>query len=129
MNVCKCLFVLFLSCLAIACGGDKPGKNGVLQVNKMKLVMWDIMQVDEYANSFLVKDSSINIPVASGKMYQKVFGLHKVSEKEFYTSFNFYRSHPNYFKILIDSISAYGNRNRDSGFYESRQKLPIELAK
>jgi hypothetical protein len=129
MKVCKGFFVVFLSCLALACGGDKPGKNGVLPVNKMKTVMWDVMQVDEYANTFLVKDSSINIPVASGKMYQQVFGLHKISEKEFYTSFNFYRDHPNYFKILIDSISAYGNRERDSGYNRSRMTLTIDSAR
>ena len=129
MNVWKCLFVLCLSCFALACGGDKPGKNGVLPVNKMKLVMWDIMQVDEYAGTFLVKDSNLNIPVTSGKMYQKVFGLHHVSEQEFSSSFNFYRSHPEYFRILLDSLSAYGNRERDSAFNRIHQTPTLDTAK
>ena len=91
--------------------------------------MWDIMQVDEYAGTFLVKDSNLNIPVASGKMYQKVFGLHHVSEQEFSSSFNFYRSHPEYFKILLDSLSAYGNRERDSAFYRIRETPTLDTAK
>jgi hypothetical protein len=110
--------VFCFSCFALACGGDKPGKNGVLPVNKMKLV-----------GTFLVKDSNLSIPVASGKMYQKVFGLHHVSGQEFYSSFNFYRNHPEYFKILLDSLSAYGNRERDSAFYQKHQTPILDSVK
>ncbi len=110
--------------LAPSCGGDKPGKNGILAVNKMKDVMWDIMQVDEFASSYLSKDSSLDLTPESGKLYKKVFGLHNISSSQFYKSFDFYRHHPAYFKTLLDSVTAMGNRERDSSFYRSRKLTP-----
>ena len=124
MNNFQRLFLCLLTiALLVSCGKDEPGKNGILTINKMKLVMWDVMQVDEFANTFMVKDSLLNIPKESGKMYEKVFGIHNVSSQQFYSSFDFYRKHPRYFKILLDSVSAFGNRERDSGLYKSRPVL------
>ena len=117
-------FVSILLSIAISCKQEKPGKDGILTVNEMKIVMWDIIQVDEFAAAYLKKDSLLNIPKESGLLYQKVFALRKINSKQFFDSFDFYKKHPDYLKVLIDSLYSYGNRERDHSFSRPRQNPP-----
>jgi hypothetical protein len=120
-------FLVFLLCISFGCKQQKPGKNGILTVNEMKVVMWDIIQVDEFAAVYLRKDSLLNIPKESAVMYEKVFALHKVSGKQFFDSFDFYKKHPEHFRVLVDSLAVYGNRTRDSSVYKPKQPPPGKI--
>lgn len=117
------LFIFFL----FSCGQQKPGKNGILSVNAMKLVMWDMVQTDEFANIYVRKDSTLNIKKETDTLYQKVFTLHKIDSTRFFKSFDFYKKHPSNYKILMDSLYAYANRERENRFYINKgvQKAPI----
>ena len=86
-------YTLFVS-IFIACSGNKKP----LPVQKMKVV----------------KDSTIVIKKENIALYNKIFDLHKISKDEFYNSYNYYENHPNEMKILLDSISAYGIKKRDT---------------
>ena len=101
-------------------GCSNNESSNVLPVNKMKLVLWDLLQADEFSIRNFQKDSSLNINAQTNLLYQKVFSLHKVDGKDFFQSFDFYKTHPDQFKVLLDSVSSYGNRQRDSTFYKSR---------
>lgn len=114
------LFLVFCLC---SCWQAKPGKNEVLSINSMKLVMWDMIQADEFATSYIPKDSTHNLQIETNRLYQKVFVLHKIDSLKFFKSIDYYKKNPGDYKILMDSLSAYANRERDNRFYLNHDTL------
>jgi hypothetical protein len=98
--------------LLMAC---KTGSK-VLPVDTMKLVIWDLLQVDEFATVYLAKDSSRNILDSSRLLYAKVFAIHKVDQQQFFESLTWYRANVDQFKVLIDSVGVYSARQREERF-------------
>jgi hypothetical protein len=92
-----------LSFVLTACSSN-PVPKGIIAPEKMEKIVYDIMQTDEYINSFLYKDTTLDIKKERSIYYEKVFKLHNTNRKEFYTSFKYYRQHPDIQKILFDSL-------------------------
>jgi hypothetical protein len=109
-----------------SCWQAKPGKRDILSINNMKLVMWDMIQADEFAPVYIAKDSTRNLKKETKLLYQKVFALHKIDSARFYKSFDYYKAHPEDYKILLDSLSAFANRERDNRFYMNRVDRPVK---
>ena len=84
----------------------------ILSEPEMQKVMWDIMLVEEYANIKTARDSIKNIDNDRLNLYLKVFQLHNISKEDFKASFKYYSSKPNLMKIVFDSLSARGERER-----------------
>ena len=103
-------YILALLTILIACNSNKQ----LLPIQKMKVVMWDMVNADEWMKLAAVKDSTIILKKENIALYNKVFALHKISKDEFYTSYSYYQNHPNEMKILLDSIAAYGVKQRDT---------------
>ena len=103
-----------------SCGGERPGKGDILSINEMKQVMWNMIQVDEFAASYIGKDSTLDLKKETGKLYQKVFVLHKIDSAHFFKSFKYYKEHPDDYKILLDSLTAFGIRERENRFNNNR---------
>ncbi|MEO7312499.1 MAG: DUF4296 domain-containing protein [Chitinophagaceae bacterium] len=116
--VCLVLIVI-ISCKS----GGVPGN--VLPVDEMKVVMWDVLQADEYANYAVTKDSSKNVKQETLRLYSKVFALHKISGDDFGRSYKYYREHPAMEKLLLDSIQVYGNKMREANYQRVKFELPI----
>lgn len=107
----KYLFCVMLMLALIACGTeDKEIPENVMPVDKMKLVMWDLLQAGNYATIQKEKDTSIK-QFNTAYMAQ-VLQLYKISKDDFFKSFDYYQTHPELNKILFDSINAYSQRKR-----------------
>ncbi|MES2648587.1 MAG: DUF4296 domain-containing protein [Bacteroidota bacterium] len=109
-------YLLLLICL-FGCRRERPGKEGILSVNDMKKVMWDMVQADEFAGSFVKKDSVLDLTKETNLLYQKVFALHKIDSARFFKSFYYYKQNPGHYKVLMDSLFALSNRERENRFY------------
>lgn len=119
---------IFMVCLALfACKGSTDVPNNILGYDQMKETIWDLAQVDEFAATYLIRDSSKNIHKESLVLYQKVFALHKISNDEFTKSYAFYKSHPLQEKILMDSLSQFSGRQRDAVQRYVTPTLPKKL--
>ncbi|HLL43765.1 MAG TPA: DUF4296 domain-containing protein, partial [Segetibacter sp.] len=81
-------------------------------VDKMQKVVYDLMQVDEYLNNFVIKDSLADIKKKRSIYYEQVFNLNNTNRKEFYTSYKYYQQHPDIQKILFDSLLAKAGRRK-----------------
>ena len=99
----------------MACSGGNKNKN-ILPENQMVSVLWDMIQVDELATTRLMKDTGKDGKRERIQLYQKVFQLHKISEKQFSNSFNFYSGHPDLMKNLFDTLEARGARERKNSY-------------
>ena len=106
------LALLFFICLFTACSSsDKVIPKDIIAVNKMKLIVWDMIRAGELAKTQYLKDSGI-IKVKTLENFQQVFGIYGISKDEFYKSYSYYEKHPDKNKILMDSVIAYANRQR-----------------
>jgi len=103
-----CLLIFLLSC------GDKKdtAKAKVISSGKMQEVLWEVFQADAFTEKFIKIDSSKNAILQNAALQQKIFELHKISKEDFYTSYNYYSSHPELMRTILDSITVKAERKR-----------------
>ena len=104
--------IILISLIFIACNTSKEPTD-ILPPEKMKVVFFDLVRADEFANNYIANDTSKNVKVERAKLYQKVFVLHKTSQDEFYTSYKYYQQNPDKHKQLFDSLLIYSKAAKD----------------
>ncbi|MEP6514085.1 MAG: DUF4296 domain-containing protein [Parafilimonas sp.] len=107
----KHVFIFLISILFSCTSADRYIPSDVIPLNDMKLIVWDMMQAEEFARLKHNKDSNLLYPKTS-EMFQQVMRIRKTDKENFYKSFTYYQSHPILNKILFDSVSAYASRQR-----------------
>ncbi len=105
--------VLFLGCT------NNSSDKIVLPENQMVKVLWDMIQIDELATMRLAKDTTKNVKKARIQLYQKVFQVHQITEKQFSNSLKYYSGHPDLMKVLFDTLEARGVRERKNSYTHS----------
>ena len=104
-------FALFILILLSSCS-RKNDKPRILSRQEMEKVTWDIMLVDEHANGFY-RDSTIKDQNKERlRLYLKVFQVHKITRQDYNASIRYYASKPDQMKVIFDSLSAKGERQR-----------------
>lgn len=68
----------------------------------------DELYVRINANDSLDKSQTGNL-----KLYDQVFKAYGISKNQFYNSYQYYQSHPDLYKTLIDSVDALSKRQRE----------------
>ena len=101
------LILLFMS----SCKFLEP-KKALLDMNKMKVVVWQLMQADEYYTSVSFLDSTWKLNKKNVQMYQQIFNLNKVDRLDFYNTINYLERHPLEFKQLMDSVNEVSKREK-----------------
>jgi len=104
--------VLIIALFAIACTAKKNAKGEIMSRMEMTKILWDVMQVDEFASDFLRRDSARDVEKERKTLYLKVFSLHKVSREQFSSSFKYYSAHPDDMKLIFDSLNSRGALER-----------------
>jgi hypothetical protein len=104
--------VLLLSTLLISCGSKNKMPSGILPPEKMQLVLWDILRVDAFSHDFQIKDSTKNLAEENAKLQKQVFVLYSVTQEEFYNSYDYYKTHTELMKGMLDSMINKANRDR-----------------
>ena len=104
---------------------DKDGlPNGILKKDKMQSVFWDVIQAESYTTQFIKKDSFKNAFLENAKLQQQIFALHKISKSDFYESYDYYKNHVELMRVLLDSITANGEREKYKILY-NQPVIPI----
>lgn len=104
------LVVILLFCM-IGCR-DTGSFPGLLGREKMQAVMWDIIGADVFTERFIKKDSSKKAQLENMQLQNKIFALHKVTRDNYYKSYDYYIMHSDLMKVILDSLSARGERDR-----------------
>ncbi|GAC1399268.1 MAG: hypothetical protein NVSMB63_19170 [Sediminibacterium sp.] len=99
--------------------------NDVLPVNKMKVVMWDMMKADEWYARIKVKDSTAARRKENIRLYGQVFALNHVTREQFYHSYKYYEAHPVQFRTILDSIEACSHREKQQLFSRPPGQAPV----
>jgi hypothetical protein len=104
-NALFIFLILIFSCQPIA-------KENLVDINKMKIIVWQLMQVDEYYLRVSLLDSTWRMNKKNVQMYQQVFDLNKVDRTVFYITIADLESHPDEFKKLMDSVNEVSKREK-----------------
>ena len=105
------IVAIVLFCMT-GCAGKTGKDSGILNQEKMQAVMWDIIGADVYTEQFIKKDSLKNAPVENMQLQNKIFAIHKVTRADFYKSYDYYVSHSDLIKVILDSMTAKAERER-----------------
>ena len=115
------LFFLLFSCV-----NKESTPSGIIKRDTMGIVLWDLIQADQFAKLYLVKDSlKINVNQERLKLYQEVFQIHHITKDQFQQSYQFYMGRPDLTKIMFDSLSAFTTRQRMEA-YKSKYTPPVK---
>ncbi len=106
------MYLTGLACLLMVSCGNRSQKEPLLGVEDMKKVMWDMMKADEWYLRESARDSTLKTIKENIRLYEQVFAIHGINRNRFFTSFKYYEAHPLQFKVLIDSVEQYANRER-----------------
>lgn len=108
----KFLMTVILFCCIAGCA-DKT-KGNLLSLEKMEVVMWDIIGADVFTEQFIKKDSLKKkiAPLENVELQNKIFAIHKVSRDDYYKSYEYYVGRADLMKLMLDSISARAERDR-----------------
>lgn len=105
--------VMVICWIGAGCSDKNNVPGGVLPVEKMTQVMWDMAQADQLAAMNAAKDSTHGVrKEETMRLYEEVFRLHDVTREEFRKSYQYYLDHPALNQTLFDSVMARGTRAR-----------------
>jgi hypothetical protein len=100
------LFIICCSFILTGCKSKNKIPTGILPQKKMQAVLWDMMRADQFLADFVLKkDSGLDKKTESMKLYKEVFAIHQISKEQFRESFSFFKSRPELFKVIMDSLS------------------------
>lgn len=108
----KGLLITILFFCMISCSNRDTNIKGILSQEKMQAVMWDIIGADVFTEQYIKKDSLKNSAIENMQLQNKIFALHKVSRDDYYRSYDYYITHTNKMKTMLDSMAAKAERNR-----------------
>jgi len=99
--------VFFFMLFVIGCGNKNSLPDGIMQPQQMKTIVRDLMRADDFVSGYLIrKDSSLKQTTESLKLYNEIFAINKTSRNDFKKSFDYYTSHPDLLKQIMDSINV-----------------------
>src|ERR1700722_6290463 len=106
-----------------ACNGKNDAPGDIIQKDTMRNIMWDMIQADQYAKLYLLKDScTINVKDETIKLYQQVFQIHHTTKDEFDKSYKYYLAHQDLNKLIFDSLSTQILRERHQPTFTPKPK-------
>jgi hypothetical protein len=118
-------FCLILFC--VSCSRTVP-KN-IIDQDKMQDVLTDVLLAEGFTENFLLLDTSKKRDEWLAGEYSKVMAIHQITQDQFRKSLDYYKSKPDEFKIIIDSVNQRGLRNRDESYQtggKKKKKLKLE---
>lgn len=100
------LFLFLLGC--------KEKKSNDISNEKMKVVVLQLMKVDEHIARMSAQDTTWKDGKKTAELYQKIFDLNKVDRTQFYKQMEYLKSHPIEFKVLLDSANELSKREKNT---------------
>jgi hypothetical protein len=117
---------LLLMFAILSCGSSDKVPKDVLEPRKMERVMTDILMAESFSESYLLLDTTKKRDEWFTGELNKVLAINHITQDQFRKSMDFYKSRPDIFKVIVDSINAKGQRNRDK-IYDMQKKTRLKV--
>lgn len=117
---CSCVLLL----MVYACSNGKKVPSDVIGQEKMGVILFELAMAESYLENYPFRDTTVNRDSMVKVEMDKVLAIHKVSQKEFRESYKFYKSRPEIYKVMTDTVyqraqrspeKMYGKRPQSKG--------------
>lgn len=108
-----CITIGCFLLVLISCAGNNNAGTDILPPGKMGSVLFDMNVADDFVSIYVAKDSTRDKAATLKKEQQKIYVLYDITEEQFKNSYDYYKSHPAEYKILMDSLNAKAQRRRE----------------
>ena len=122
----RMLFFLIVVFSTLSCTRNNSIPQGIIQPEKMEVILWDCLKADAYCSELLKKESLINDTLENVRLKKIIFKKHQITNKDFNKSYSYYRAHPDLMVVVIDSIIAQQNRDKVKAV-DKRKQFDISL--
>lgn len=109
MKLSICMFLAVIT--AFACNSKKVPAH--LSKDQMINMITEVSLAEAYAETYVLKDSSLNRDSVLRHELHNVYKTNNVSPQLFAASYKYFSSNPTLFKEIIDSAYARAYRNKD----------------
>ena len=103
---------LIIVCLFLFSCQSANDSKSMVSKDKMKVIVWQLMQADEYYTRNSLVDSTWRTGRKNVEFYQQIFDLNKVSREQFYATMSYLEKHPIEFKVFMDSVNEFSKREK-----------------
>lgn len=93
--------------------GCKRNPDGILPIDKLKVVFFHHMMAEEMINNYIARDTAIDYDSARTAIFSGVMQHDKTDSATFIRSVNYYRADPERFSELLDSVNALATREKE----------------
>ena len=100
----KRLLSLLLTSVMVSCVAETEVPKDVLNEDKMKEVLWDVMRAEYLASQKARLDSTVDLAAESKVLNTKVFAIHGIDSATYAKSYDWYVRHPEIMGALFDSL-------------------------
>ena len=109
----KILFFCGTIFLLYSCSGKQKIPSDILPPEKMKNIVWDILQAQSMSVEIAARDSSIDKQSSLNRLINEAFRLNQTDSVNYNKSYDWYTAHPEIMKIFLDSLYQQKQRNKD----------------
>lgn len=121
--------IVILICFIAGCKNEDGLPAGILKRDKMQAVFFDVIQAESFTAQYVKKDSAKNLLIEDAKLQQKIFAVHKITKEDFYSSYNYYATHTDLMRSLLDSLTTKGEREKYAVLYAKPLKpMPVRIS-
>jgi hypothetical protein len=115
---------VFILLLGFSCNKVSKVPDDIIGQEKMGTILFEIAMSEGYLENYIFRDTTVNRDSFLTIELDKVLAVHKVSQKEFLEAYKFYKSSPEIFKAMTDTIydrsqrspeKMYGKRPQPKG--------------
>ena len=106
-------YICLLFCFfAFSCKQKDTIPSSIIPPEEMEKILFEANMAEEFVNNYVMRDRSKNKETEVRREYEKIF----FTEQQFKKSYDFYRSHPDIYKMLMDSLDAKAQRKRSETY-------------
>ena len=115
-----CFLLVIL--LMMSCSQVNKVPDNIIKQDKMGTILFEIAMAEGYLENYQFRDTTANRDSFLTNELDKVLAIHKVSQKEFLDAYTFYKSNPEIFKVITDTVYNRAQRNPEKLYGKRSQQ-------
>ena len=116
----KYFFNWLVFVMLISCSGRNEGGKFVIDEDKMANIMYDVLLAESYAESYLMKDTTLSKDSLLKVEMDRVMKVYGITAAKFSESYLYYKAHPLQLERVLDSAHERAPRGRTDVFLRRR---------
>jgi len=105
------MLLICFSAFMNACN-NKNSSGKILDKTQMQSVLTDIIKAESFSDVYIRKDTHTDVEKENAVLQKEIFAIHHITKEDFYTSYDYYKNHPEIMQVILDSIIAKANASK-----------------